>query len=280
MYNNNKISRQIIDGFGDEWTRFDQSQLSEKDAIQLFNKYFSIFPWASLPINAVGFDLGCGSGRWAKHVSPHVGRLYCVDPSSAIEVARKNLIHLDNCIVMNGSADSIPLQDGSMDFGYSLGVLHHIPDTNQALVNCVRKLKPGAPFLLYLYYNFENRPLWFRLVWRLSEVIRFVVSRLPFSMRYYISQLIAVLIYYPCSRMCRIAGWFGFNTNNFPLSAYQKVNFYVMRTDALDRFGTRLEHRYSKEEIQRMMENAGLERIGFSSSAPFWCAVGFNRTSL
>jgi hypothetical protein len=47
-----------------------------------------------------------------------------------------------------------------------------------------------------------------------------------------------------------------------------------MRTDALDRFGTRLEQRFSRAEIERMMTNAGLSGINFSEREPFWVAVG------
>jgi hypothetical protein len=50
-----------------------------------------------------------------------------------------------------------------------------------------------------------------------------------------------------------------------------------MRTDALDRFGTRLEHRYTRAQIQSMMEDAGLEKIVFSNSIPFWVAVGIKK---
>ena len=69
----------------------------------------------------------------------------------------------------------------------------------------------------------------------------------------------------------------GFNVNNIPLSAYRKLSFYTMRTDALDRFGTRLEKRFSREQIKAMMEKAGLERVKFSENIPFWCAVGYRR---
>tara|TARA_E500000178_G_C16910191_1_gene702231 strand:+ start:206 stop:364 length:159 start_codon:yes stop_codon:yes gene_type:complete len=44
-----------------------------------------------LPKNAVGFDMGCGSGRWAQFVAPKVKTLNCVEPSDAIDVAKKNL---------------------------------------------------------------------------------------------------------------------------------------------------------------------------------------------
>ncbi|MGE0030067.1 MAG: glycosyltransferase [Steroidobacteraceae bacterium] len=266
---------QIVEGFGDEWTRFDQSGMSTEDAERLFESYFSIFPWSVLPHGAEGFDLGCGSGRWAKFVAPRVGTLHCIDPSLAIEVARRNLASRANCVLYRAGADDMPLKDGSMDFGYSLGVLHHIPDTRAALVACVAKLKPGAPFLLYLYYALDNRPFWFRLLWRVSDSVRRVISRLPLGLRYAISQVIAGLVYWPLSRAARLAEALGMSVHSFPLSLYRHRGFYVMRTDALDRFGTRLEQRFTRAEMKSMMENAGLENVRFSEEPPYWCAVGF-----
>jgi len=267
-----------VDGFGDEWERFDQTGMSDSDSKEIFNSYFSVFPWKDLSINAVGFDLGCGSGRWARLVAPRVGKLHCIDPSVAINVARKNLHAQANCEFHNVGVDDIPVSDQSMDFGYSLGVLHHIPDTRAALATCVAKLKPGAPFLLYLYYAFDNRPSWFRALWKISELIRALVSRLPLGLRYVMSQIIATLIYWPLARIAKVAEFLGLDPKNYPLAIYRNRGFYVMRTDALDRFGTRLEQRFSRVEIQEMMEAAGLERIVFSNKTPFWCAVGFARS--
>jgi ubiquinone/menaquinone biosynthesis C-methylase UbiE len=271
----NNLDVKTVEGFGDEWSRFDQTGMSDEDTNQLFEGYFSVFPWGNLPMNAVGFDLGCGSGRWAKLVAPRVGKLHCIDPSVAIEVARRNLNSLINCEFHNAGVDDIPVPDQSMDFGYSLGVLHHIPDTRAALAACVTKLKPGAPFLLYLYYAFDNRPVWFRGLWKISELIRWLVSRLPHGLRYVVSQIIAALIYWPLARFAKLAEVLGFDVKNFPLAPYRHWGFYVMRTDALDRFGTQLEQRFSRIEIQQMMESAGLEEIVFSEKNPFWCAVGF-----
>ena len=74
-------------------------------------------------------------------MAPKVGLVHCVEPSSAIDVARRNLNHLSNCSFHKRAVDELPFPDNSMDFGYSLGVLHHIPDTRQGLVDCVKKLK-------------------------------------------------------------------------------------------------------------------------------------------
>lgn len=264
-----------VDGFGDEWERFDQTGMSNTDSSDIFQNYFSIFPWENLPKNAVGFDLGCGSGRWAKAVAPRVGKLHCIDPSVAIDVARKNLQGQTNCEFHSAGVDDIPVPDHSMDFGYSLGVLHHIPDTNAALASCVTKLKPGAPFLLYLYYAFDNRPTWFKLLWQTSELIRGIASRMPHGLRYVMSQIIAALLYWPLARFAKFAEFLGADVKNYPLAPYRHWGFYVMRTDALDRFGTRLEQRFSRIEIQRMMESVGLVGIVFSEKTPFWCAVGY-----
>ena len=48
-----------------------------------------------------------------------------------------------------------------------------------------------------------------------------------------------------------------------------------MRTDALDRFGTRLEKRFTASEIRSMMGAAGLERVALSEQPPYWCAIGY-----
>lgn len=273
------VDERTVEGFGDEWSRFDQSQMPEQEQAKIFASYFSIFPWDTLPQHAVGFDLGCGSGRWAKLVAPRVGKLHCIDPSAALRVARKNLANSPNCELHSATVDAIPLEDASMDFGYSLGVLHHVPETEAGLRSCVSKLKPAAPFLVYLYYAFDNRPWWFRATWCLSDILRRRISRLPHGLRYALSQILAGCVYFPMARAALLAEKFGMDVRDFPLSAYRTLGFYTMRTDALDRFGTRLEHRFSRSRIKAMMESAGLEQIRFSEFEPFWCAVGYRKTS-
>lgn len=270
------IDRAVVSGFGDEWARFDQRALPQAELARAFENYFAIFPWAELPPQPEGFDMGCGTGRWAAFVAPRVARLNCIDPSAeALAVARGNLRDFANCAFHCAAVDEAPIADGSQDFGYCLGVLHHVPDTRAGIAACARKLKPGAPFLVYLYYDFETRPLWFRALWRISDAARLAISRLPHGARYAASQVIAACVYWPLARLARAAELVGFDPSNLPLSYYRNRRFYWMRNDALDRFGTRLEQRFSRAEIAAMMTAAGLERVTFSPDAPYWCAVGF-----
>lgn len=267
-----------VGGFGAEWSRFDQTGMSEGERRRYFDGYFSLVDWKQLPPDSVAADIGCGSGRWAIMAAERVGHLHCVDASAeALAVAKNNLCHLRNCSFHLASVGELPFTESALDFAYSLGVLHHVPDTIQAMRTVVRALKPGAPLLLYLYYRFDNRPAWFRYLWIASDQSRRVISRLPPRLRELTAEVIALLIYWPLSRLSKFGESLGFDVASVPLSAYRNSTFYTMRTDALDRFGTRLEQRFTRAEIKAMMEEAGLERVSFREGVPYWCSIGFKR---
>lgn len=274
---NKNLDPATVKSFGDEWSRFDQSAIEGAEADAIFDEYFAVFPWSALPNNASGFDMGCGSGRWARLMAPKVGHLHCIDPSSALEVAKRSLADRDNVSFHQASVDDGALPANSQDFGYSLGVLHHVPDTGAALRSCVIMLKPGAPFLLYLYYAFDNRPAAFRFAWRCSDYIRRGVRRMHPRLKHGVTDVIACVVYWPLAKLALLGEKLGMDVSNIPLSYYRKHSFYTMRTDSRDRFGTPLEQRFNRAEIERMMRAAGLADIRFSDDAPYWCAVGIKK---
>ena len=272
------LDRATVDGFGDEWTAFDQRELGDDTLRALFDQYFSVFPRSALTPHAVGVDIGCGSGRWARFVAPDVKSLVCLDPSpAALRVARDNLADLTNCLHVVGAAGELPFRPGSLDFAYSLGVLHHTPSPVDALRDCAQALKSGAPLLVYLYYSFDNRPTWFRALWKVTDGMRRVLSRTPFRVKMLATTGIAVLIYWPLARVSRWLAARGHDVDVVPLSTYRDAPLYVMRNDALDRFATRVEWRFSAGEIRSMMSAARLDHISFRPAAPYWCAVGLRR---
>jgi ubiquinone/menaquinone biosynthesis C-methylase UbiE len=274
-----KVSHsETVSGFGDEWSRFDQEELSGDELQKIFNDYFKLFPWDLIdPEKSTGIDVGCGSGRWARLVVSRVGTLHMLDASQeALNVAKNNLKkNSSNVFFHHASVEQIPVQDETLDFAYSLGVLHHVPDTGAGIKSIYKKLKPGAPFLLYLYYSFDNQPFWYRGIFKLSDLVRKVISRMPNSNRYICSQIIALFIYWPLSRFGYVLDKFRIMPSSWPLEYYKDKSFYVMRTDALDRFGTQLEQRFSKVEIEEMLELAGFDNIEFSQSKPYWCVIAF-----
>jgi SAM-dependent methyltransferase len=270
----------VAAGFGHEWSMFKQSEaeLSPSDRQAIFDSYFRIFPWNELPANPVGLDVGCGSGRWSTIVAPRVGHLHLLDASAdALAVARRNLDGAQNTSFHLASVGNIPLSDNSLDFAFSLGVLHHVPDTAAAIRTIAPKLRSGAPLLIYLYYAFDNRPGWYRTIWRASNLLRLVISRLPSSLKRAISELVALTIYWPLARVAALVERLGLPSSHIPLESYRHRAFYVMRTDAYDRFCTRLEQRFSRNQIEEMLVGAGFHEVQFSNEVPFWVAVARKR---
>lgn len=100
----------------------------------------------------------------------------------------------------------------------------------------------------------------------MSDLVRRVISALPFPMRYGLSQVIAACVYWPLARAAKYLPV----PSSWPLKYYAHRSFYFMRTDALDRFGTKLEKRFTRKQIVAMLESAGCTDIQFSDSMPYW----------
>ncbi len=277
MDKKNNIDKKVVDDFGREWKAFNHQNINYETLDSAFDSYFNFFPFDDLK-DAEGFDMGCGSGRWAQFVVSKVGFLNCIDPSYlALDQAKLNLEDVANYSIECAGVDNNSLKDGSQDFGYSLGVLHHIPNTLLALQSCSKKLKSGAPFLLYVYYRFDNKPKSYYWLWKISDLLRKIICRLPFFLKFIISQLIASVIYFPLARGALLFEKLGMNVSNFPLTWYRNEPFYILRTDALDRFGTRLEQRFTKAEITQMMLDSGFQNLKFSDAEPFWTVLAYKK---
>jgi len=129
-----------IDSFGEEWQRFYQFEAEELERIG--QEYFDIVGEEMLNKNSRVLDIGCGSGRWSKYVSSRAGFVEAIDPSEAVLVATEVLKDVKNVRVTQAGIDEIPFEDGSFDFAFCLGVLHHLPNTEEALKKCVDNVKP------------------------------------------------------------------------------------------------------------------------------------------
>lgn len=139
--------------------------------------------------------------------------------------------------------------ENTFDFAMSVGVLHHIPDTVSAMKKCVEKIKKGGYFYAYLYYDLEDRGQLFKVAFHLSTLLRKIVSSLPSGLKKIVCDVLAALIYFPLSRIAGLLTKLNLEKlgRRLPLSAYQDKTFNILRNDALDRFGTKLEQRFSRK---------------------------------
>lgn len=263
----------VVESFDFEWSLFRQAGTAEQAA--LAELYFDLIPSKNFGPDQLVLDAGCGAGRWTRWVAQRGPRVIAVDLGLSVEVAARNAEGLRVAGVQADLAE-LPLADSCVDWAYSLGVLHHIADPLPALQHIVRSVPVGRPVLLYLYYALDGRGRMYRALFHIVNGIRRIVSRLPHLPALAVAGLIALLTYWPLARISRVLVNLRLDTlaDALPLAFYRDLSFSVMLNDSLDRFGTRIERRYTRTEMESLMTQCGLEQVSFSSRRPYWHAVG------
>jgi SAM-dependent methyltransferase len=269
------LDQGVIDSFGHEWATFDYGEAETTEALNAqFEAYCAPIDLSQFnPKISVAADFGAGSGRWASRLIPFFSLVYALEPSDGASKVLKNKFADEAKIVVlqeTVGVNSIPL--AALDLAMSLGVLHHIPDTALAIKDVSLRIKSGGMFLCYLYYNLENKPTLYILIFKGVNVVRKIISGLPQKFKHFVASAIAVLIYWPLARFSKVMNRFGVNTSNIPLHHYADMPFVMLANDALDRFGTSLEQRFSKAEITEILRAADFDisTLKFSDAEPFW----------
>lgn len=267
------LDKVVVSRFDAEWANFADADTAEQS--EIFRMYFDLVPPAELGPGRTVLDAGCGAGRWAVQVAKRGAQVVALDAGRSVEIAYRNGAPW-RIAGVQGDVTSLPFDSARFDFVYSLGVLHHVEATDRALSELVRVLRPGGTCLVYLYYALDGRGPAFRAIHGAVGLIRRVVSRWPQVVLVLVTTTIAALVYLPLARMSRALRGAGLRgvAAALPLSAYADRSFKTMRNDSLDRFGTRLEKRYTRSEITQLMRDGGLVDILVADSAPYWHAVG------
>jgi SAM-dependent methyltransferase len=198
-------------------------------------------------------------GRHARQIAPHAGRVLAVDFSRAIETAARNTRDCPNVDCIQADLLSLPLCDGSVDFVYSLGVLHHLAETERALAGLVRKLKPGGRLRIYLYWK---RHGWHGLALRAVTLSRRVTTRLPLPVLRQLCRVLSVGLYGGVVLPYRLLLRLGVGRHaSWPLFVYSRYPFNVLYNDQFDRFSAPIEKRYEPEDVRGLLTAAGLEQV-------------------
>ena len=116
------------------------------------------------------FDIGCGNGYVCSKYAIEGARVYGVDlTKKAIKLSYKRFKYLRlKGNFKQASAEKLPFPNNSFDCVCSVGVLHHVKNTNKALKEIFRILKPGGRLIL-MFYNRNSAKYQFR--YRLKSLL-------------------------------------------------------------------------------------------------------------
>ncbi len=250
------------DSFGFQWQRYDRTQLDDATCkvseVDFLNKA-GLTP-GELKGKLV-LDVGCGMGRFAEVVTRWGGRVVGIDLSAAAEVAARNLKDRE-FVAFQADVFDLPFAPESFDYIYSIGVLHHTPNCEQAVKILPQYLKPGGKLAVWLYSSYSN---WYRF----SDIYRKMTTRMsPRNLHRVLRVAVPVintvdsgfravpLIGRPISGLVR---------HVFPVNRNPKKGWRVL--DTFDWYSPKYQSKHTYEQVFRWFEDCGLEdlRVGQKS---------------
>ena len=262
------IRERTAESFAYEWAHFGRLRAE-------WRKNFLDYLQPHRPQDLAGklvLDVGAGSGRHSYQAAACGAHVVAVDLSRSIDVARRNL--RADVLTVQADAERLPFSQDTFDLVMSIGVLHHLPNTQRAINALVLFVVPGGKLHLYLYWVPELS--WHRQLLRLVTLTRRVTVNLPHRLLheicYPIALALSVLVVIPYRvlrnrrRGRRIA-------HLLPLKAYADYPFGVLVNDQFDRFSAPIEQRFSRAQVQVMMERAGLDQVTVTDNHG-WVADG------
>jgi len=197
----------------------------------------------------VTLEIGCGYGRFVDVVQRLGGEIIGVDLSThSIELAQdfvglRERVHLVQCDLFK-----LPFRRQSVDRAYSIGVLHHTPDTHAAFNAVVPFVREGGRVAIWVYHP-ETKVS--------ADRWRTVTTRMPHSWLYAFCVLNQVLF----SWIRALPGGGRFNALIPGATPKPGRPFWLRVLGDFDNLSPRYAHVHAEEDVKRWFEDAGFEDI-------------------
>lgn len=257
--------------FGYQWTAFSKMVCDFRD--NFWNYLQPATPEAFR--GRLGLDAGCGFGRHIYHAAQCSAEMVGLDFSRAIDATRQNTKHLPNVHLVQGDIYHPPFADGTFDFAYSLGVLHHLPDPARGARALAGLLKPDGTLYVWLYSSRR------RMVNAALETVRVVTTRLPYGWLRAASWLGAVVDWYgfvlPYRALRRLPGMERIVERLAParVKVYSRYPFQVLEADWFDRLAAPVRFYYDERGAGDLVRTAGLADVRVSATGLYgWRVCG------
>ena len=242
-------SELYVENFGFEWNMHARTQLdsaSSDESERTFRAKTGFTP-EELRGRLV-LDVGCGMGRFSDVVSRWGGTVVGIDLSQAVEAAQRNVGRRENVNVAQADIFELPFRDETFDFIFSIGVLHHTPNTKAAFDRLPRLLRKDGKIAIWLYKSYSP------FQWRFADFYRRFTPRMPKRTLYAISHVAVPLYFiYKIPILGLFLRWV------LPTSSHPKADWRVL--DTFDWYSPKYQWKHSYEEVFPWFEENGLTSI-------------------
>jgi len=259
------VTRRTSQSFGYLWTQSSPEPAQKQKGTYHFERMASSVG-VRQPQGLV-LDAGCGEGIDLVNQArkPNV-EIVGVDLSfGGCRTSRLRSRGLANAHVVQADLSRLPFDDGQFDYVYSYGVLHHMANPQEGLLELVRVLKPGGRCMIYLYEDLSERPRLLRGVLAAANSWRGLTTRLPPAVLYRACQIASPVIFFlfaaPQRLLRRIRPLRGI-AEEIPFRHAQGP--FRLAGDLYDRFSAPVERRYSRSAAEALLRQAGAENVAIA----------------
>jgi 2-polyprenyl-3-methyl-5-hydroxy-6-metoxy-1,4-benzoquinol methylase/uncharacterized protein YbaR (Trm112 family) len=242
-------SEQYAENFGFEWNVHRKTQLdtaTDRESEESFRLKTGFQPEDLA--GKVVLDVGCGMGRFSDVASRWGATVVGVDLSTAVNAAYENLGARENVHIAQADVFHLPFDGPTFDFIFSIGVLHHTPNTKDAFDRLPQLLKPGGKIAIWVYSSYNVA------TYRASDVLRRVTTRMPKRLLYSLSH-VAV----PLHHARRVPGLRFVPKMLVPVSGHPIAEWRIL--DTYDWYSPRYQWKHTYEEVFDWFEDHGLVNL-------------------
>ncbi len=254
-----------IKDFGKQWLRYSDNE-GYYGSLELFSDVLFPFLKTEDLQNSKVAEIGSGAGRIVNMLlESGVQHVIAVEPSDSFTVLVRNIQNSEKVTCLRVPGDQLPTY-GNLDYIFSIGVLHHIPDPKPVVEAAFRALRKGGQFLVWLYGK-EGNEFYLTFI----NPLRLITKHLPhFALAGFVWMIYCPLVFYVC--LCRR---FPLPLKKYLLSIFAKMSPEKRRLIIYDQLNPNYAKYYTKPEAVELLSDGGFinvqthHRHGYS-----WTVIG------
>jgi len=208
-------------------------------------------------------EAGCGMGRFMEVAASQGAHVVGLDLSRSVERARQSTRFPSQIDLVQGDLMNPPFESESFDVVYSIGVLHHTPDTRQAFHGIAPLVRSGGRISVWVYRTFQpehsvsmGKKIFAQVQEWLSDGMRVVTTRLPHH-----------ILHYLCAATVPV-GWLKYVADTRPVLKYPLAPVLLLPIsahprrevrlcDTFDWLAPRFQWKHTTGEVLRWFEEEG-----------------------
>jgi SAM-dependent methyltransferase len=254
-----------IKDFGEQWLKYPNNE-GYYGSLELFSDMLSPFLEPDEIKNCRVAEIGSGVGRIVNMLlMSGAEHIIAVEPSEAFEVLCSNVQEREKVTCLKITGDQLPAY-GSLDYVFSIGVLHHIRDPAPVVDAAFKALRPGGHFLVWLYGK-EGNGLYLSLI----RPLRGLTKHLPHFM---LASLVEIM-YWPVVLYIKFCHRLPLPLKEYMLSVLEKMSPEKRRLVMYDQLNPSYAKYYTRDEAEKLLIDGKFENVRLHHRHGYsWTVVG------